>query len=133
MKVIMSEKMKIQLLKAQQAEVDAVLMYKGLAEVVNIESIKEIFLQLAKDEGKHAAIIRKITGEVLMPKETKTKLVKLIYKFFGLKRILKLISNGEFSAAKNYVSLVAHFPEINEIRLDEIRHGEIIKECVTQL
>ena len=133
MKTIMTEKMNKQLLKAQQAEVDAVLMYKGLSEVVNIESMKEVLLQLAKDEGKHAAIIRKLTGEVLMPKETKKNLVKLIYKVFGLKSVLKLISNGEFSAAENYVSLVAHFPEIEEIRLDEIRHGEIIKKCVTDL
>jgi rubrerythrin len=108
-------------------------MYKALADKVKDAKLKGIFLQLAKDEGKHAAIIRKITGEVLMPKKSKASVITFIYQILGLKVILKLISNGEFEAAKSYISIVELFPEVEEIRQDEIKHGETIKKYLSQL
>ena len=48
------------LLRAQQGEVDAVLMYNNLAEVVN-ETDAAIFRQLASEEGGHASVFHNYT------------------------------------------------------------------------
>ena len=47
---ISNEDMKI-LLKSQQGELDAVLMYNALAEVAKDQKDKDTFRQLAKEEG----------------------------------------------------------------------------------
>ena len=40
-----------ELLRSQQGELDAVLMYQRLAKVVKTDKEREAFLQLAKEEG----------------------------------------------------------------------------------
>ena len=133
MKNAISADVKKKLLKMQQAELDAVPMYKSLSELVKEPKLKETFLLLAKDEGKHAAIIKKLTGEVLMPKTTNTKVIGFMYRIFGLKAVLKMISKGEFLAAEKYITWVEKFPELEEVRLDEFRHGEIAQKCLNEL
>ena len=49
---ISKKDMKI-LLKSQQGELDAVLMYNALAEVAKDQKDKDTFRQLAKEEGHH--------------------------------------------------------------------------------
>ena len=57
---ISKKDMKI-LLKAQQGELDAVLMYNALAQVAKIQKDKDTFRQLAKEEGHHASVFHKLT------------------------------------------------------------------------
>ena len=45
-----------ELLRSQQGELDAVLMYQRLAKVVKTDKEREAFLQLAKEEGRHASV-----------------------------------------------------------------------------
>ena len=42
-----------ELLRSQQGELNAVLMYQRLAKVVKTEKERDAFLQLAKEEGRH--------------------------------------------------------------------------------
>jgi len=65
---ITNEEMKF-LLKSQQGELDAVLMYKALANKVKREKEAEAFRQLAADEGRHAAVLKQITKTVLKPRK----------------------------------------------------------------
>ncbi len=123
-----AEKEKI--IKAQQGELDAVILYLKLAETIREIKNKEIFLKIAADEGKHAGILRKYTGENLKPKNFKAFIVISIYKIFGLKFTIKMLAEGEFKAAKKYYSLVEKFPNIQEILKDEELHGKLIKDMI---
>ena len=64
----MDQKQKKILLKSQQGELDAVPMYLRLSAIAKDEALKNIFKQLAAEEGNHAAIFYKLTGEKLKPK-----------------------------------------------------------------
>ena len=76
---ISKKDMKI-LLKSQQGELDAVLMYNALAEVAKIQKDKDTFRQLAKEEGHHTSVFHKLTQTELTPKHTKELLLPILYK-----------------------------------------------------
>lgn len=114
------------LINSQQGELDAVILYKELAKLVNEES-KNTLLGIASDEGRHASILKQYTKVNLKPKVFKSMAVLLIYKIAGLKVTLNILSKGEIKAAKKYEVLVKKFPKIQEIILDEKRHGEILR------
>ncbi len=122
---ITPEEMKI-LLKAQQGELDAVKMYRALAKTVRDPGDAETFLQLAAEEGGHAAVFRALTGQVLRPKSTKAVLLPLLYRLIGKKRLYPMIAKGEYDAEKKYVSVAARFPETESVKNDEHRHGDTV-------
>jgi len=126
--VDMTEKEKKQLIKAQQGELDAVILYRTLAELIHEVENKALFLKIASDEGKHASILRKYTGENLEPKNLKSVIVTNIYKVFGIKIMLKILARGEFKAANKYSSLALKFPDIQEIIKDENLHGKSMQD-----
>ncbi len=127
----MNEK-KVQLIKAQQGELDAVILYRRLAEVVKNTKDKELFLRIAADEGKHASILKKYTGETLKASNFKALVVITLYKVLGLKFILKLLEKGELKAIEGYSLLVEEFPaiEIEEIIRDEALHATLINKII---
>ena len=114
------------LLRAQQGEMDAVLMYNRLAEVVN-EADASVFKQLASEEGHHASVFHNDTKTVLKPKRTKSILIPFLYKILGKERTYNLIANGEYSAAEKYKPLVCTFQDVVSVMNDETRHGDMVK------
>ncbi len=62
------------LLKSQQGELDAVLMYEALAKVVKDRRDSDTFKQLASEEGHHASVFRNLTKQTLKPKKDKSHL-----------------------------------------------------------
>ncbi len=114
------------LLKAQQGELDAVLMYTRLADVVPPDDAA-VFRQLAAEEGHHASVFHHYTGEVLQPKKTKAVMIPLLYKTLGRKTAYSLISGGEYSAGNKYKTLVLTFPDVQSVLDDEFRHGDMVK------
>ena len=50
-----------ELIHSQQGELNAVLMYQRLAKVVKTDKERETFLQLAKEEGRHASVFHAYT------------------------------------------------------------------------
>ena len=61
------------LLRAQQGELDAVLMYNALADAVKDKNDAQTFRQLASEEGHHAAVFRNITNQTLNRKRLSQK------------------------------------------------------------
>lgn len=114
------------LIKSQQGELDAVILYKKLARLVNEES-RSTLLGIASDEGRHASILKQYTKVNLKPKVFKSIATLLIFKITGLKVTLNILSKGEIKASKRYEALVYEFPKIQGIILDEKRHGEILR------
>ena len=117
------------LLSAQQGELDAVLMYNKLAEIVD-EKDAAVFRQLAAEEGRHASVFHNYTKTVLEPKRAKSIFIPLMYRVVGRKQTYKLISDAEYSAAEKYKALVCTFSDVNSVMADETRHGDMVKELL---
>ncbi len=121
---------KEQLLKAQQGELDAVLLYKALAKRTKNSEVKARFEQVASDEGKHAAILRGYTNHTLQPRKTKARVISLIYVLLGHSFTCKLLMKGELASVPGYMKLVGKYPKIQEIIEDERRHADIAKNLL---
>ena len=119
-----------ELIRSQQGELNAVLMYQKLAKVVKTDKERETFLQLAKEEGRHASVFHAYTKEALKPKKTKAVIMPLLYRILGKKRLYKLIAKGEYDAATGYEHLIADFPDVESVKNDEKRHGDIVSGLI---
>ena len=124
-KMITEQEMKT-LIKAQQGEMDAVLMYRALAKTVKDPEDAKTFLQLAAEEGHHAAVFRKLTGRSLKPGKAKAIFLPRLYKVLGRNRLYPIIANGEYAAVKKYEPVVERFPEVESVKNDEQRHGDTV-------
>lgn len=122
----MTQKQLNELLRSQQGELNAVLMYQRLAKVVKTDKERDAFLQLAKEEGRHASVFHSYTKIVLKPKKAKSRIMPILYYLLGKKRLYKLIAQGEYSAAVGYEHLIAEFPDVESVKNDEKRHGDIV-------
>ena len=122
----MTEDQRKELLRSQQGELDAVLMYQRLAKVVKTEKEQDTFLLLAKEEGRHASVFHAYTKEVLKPQKTMARIMPLLYHLLGRKRLYRMIAKGEYDAAVGYEHLITDFPEVENVRNDEKRHGDIV-------
>ncbi len=112
--------------EAQQGEVDAVLMYEKLSEVVKDSKDKEAFTRLASDEARHAAVFFKYTGKELKANPAKSILVPMMYKTIGREKVYPIIAKGEYDAADKYKNILGEFPEIEEVMNDEVHHGDAV-------
>ena len=128
--MIMTQEQRKELLKNQQGELDAVIMYQRLANVVKTEREREALLQLAREEGRHASVFHAYTGEALTPKKTLARIVTMLYRLIGQKRLYKIIARNEYAAFDGYEHLIADFPEVDSVRHDEKRHGDIISSLI---
>ena len=115
------------LIKAQQGELDAVIVYRRLAEAMKEIKNEKILLRIAADEGKHAGILRKYTGATLRASKFKASVVIAMYKVLGFKFTLRVLEKGELKAVKAYSLLVAEFPKLDRIISDEALHADLIK------
>jgi len=122
-----SKEQKAQLIKAQQGELDAVIVYRRLAEAMNDSKLEKILLRIAADEGKHAGILRAYTGETLRATKAKSLVVMFMYRIFGFKFLRNMMAKAELKAVKEYALLVADFPKINKIMSDEAIHADLLK------
>ncbi|MDE6302872.1 MAG: rubrerythrin [Clostridia bacterium] len=124
----MDKKVRKKLLFFQQNELNAVAMYTRLAELVKNESIETELLKLATEEGKHASVIKNVTGEILRPKNLMKNGVVLGYRFLGKKAIFKMIASVDAKSADMYKKYADVFPpEVIAIADDELRHADIIR------
>jgi rubrerythrin len=127
----MTPKQYKELLRSQQGETNAVLMYKRLAQVVKTEREREAFLQLAREEGRHASVFHAYTKQVLKPQKTMSVVLPLLYRLLGKKWLYRLIAKGEYDAAVAYEHLIADFPEVESVKNDEQRHGDIVSALLS--
>ena len=127
----MTPKQYKELLRSQQGETNAVLMYKRLAQVVKTEREREAFLQLAREEGRHASVFHAYTKQSLRPQKTMSVVLPLLYRLLGKRWLYRLIAKGEYDAAVAYEHLIADFPEVESVKNDEKRHGDIVSALLS--
>lgn len=121
-----------QFTKFQQAELDGVEAYKALAGATDDEYEKEVFLKLAADEGKHAAFFRGFTDKALKPKKAQAFMLSKMFRAAGRKKIFKTVSDAEYAGYDMYTPYLEKFPSIADVREDEKRHGDTMKELLNR-
>ena len=126
----MTDVQKKELIKSQQGELDAVLMYKAPAKAVKSPYDAETFNRLAAEEGGHAVIFKEYTGETLRPKKTLATLLPVLYGIIGKNRLYPIIAKFEYDAAKNYEHLISDFPKVESVKNDETRHGDTVNSLL---
>lgn len=122
---ITRKEMKV-LLKAQQGELDAVLMYEALAKAAKNPADAEVFRVLAKDELRHALVFYRLTKKRLLPKPGKAVLLPALYKSIGKERLYPMIAKREYEAFNTYAPVANRFPSIKRVQKDEAHHGDVI-------
>ena len=128
--VKMTDEARKTLIKAQQGELDGVETYLMLAEVVYNEDDVKAFKELAADEGRHAAVFKNITGEVLKPNKTQAFAVAVLYSLLGKKILYPLIAKFEYAAIPGYEELMKDYPEVESVKNDEKRHGDTLNSLL---
>lgn len=118
------------LITAQQGELNAVILYKSLADLVNNEEDKKIMLSIVSDEGRHAAQLRKLTNKTFKPRKALKDLTLFSYKVFGRKITYLIMAKAEAGASKIYISLLSEYPQLKQISDDEARHSEALTHLV---
>ncbi len=118
------------LLKAQQGELDAVLMYNALAKAVKDPNDAETFRRLAAEEGRHAAVFKSLTNRTLQPKKTLAALLPILYRLIGRKLLYPVIAKFEYAAADTYAPVAERFPAVQSVKDDEKRHGDTVTELL---
>ena len=108
------------LLKSQKGELEGVMMYKALADVVDDPKDAEVFKQLAAEEGHHAAVFRRITKKDVVPGKVTSFLLPRLYKLIGRERLYPIIAD------KTYGPLAEIFTDVQEVKSDEKRHGDTV-------
>lgn len=121
-----------ELLKAQQAELDSALMYNALADLTEDADTAEKLRGFAKDEADHATIYYHLTRTELTARDTRSTAVCTAYRLLGRAGTFGSLATAEYAAAKACEHLCRHFPEIELIREDEIRHGDELLAMLRQ-
>ena len=128
----MTDKQRKELLRSQQGELDAVLMYNALAKAVKREPDSATFKQLAKEEGRHAQVFHQYTQTALQPKTLKSRLLPMLYRLLGRRLLYPLIAKGEYKAEKGYQHLIADFSDVASVAADEKRHGDTVMSLLNE-
>lgn len=120
------------LIPFQQQELDAVIMYRALALKMKNKQDRELLEELAACEGKHAALLKQLTGRALKPRSFLKNLVLCSYSLIGKRLLFRIMSKTEKAAYKLYMPFFNDFPITVEIAEDEIRHGEDLLKVIKQ-
>lgn len=115
----------------QQSELDAVKMYQALAERTGEETMRKALLSLGAVEGRHAAILSKITGvHDLKPTDRMAKLVTGVDRFIGRRPTLVLMAVGEYGASWLYKPLAKAESTLVEVGKQEAEHAAALLRLV---
>jgi len=122
------------LLVFQQSELDAVRMYQVLTEGAADENEKQLLRQLGAVEGRHAAILRGITGiSDLKPTDKMAKPVGLLREKLGKTATYTLLALGEHGAYFLYQPLARKYDALKQVAQDERDHGNTLLRLVKAL
>lgn len=117
-------------LSAQKGEINASLMYKEFANITKDEKLKQIFLEVASDEGRHAGILSKYTCKKIKPSIAQAKLLGCVYKLMPKKFLFFVMSKGEESGGNGYKPYINDYPEFENMMNDEYKHRDMFKQLM---
>ncbi len=97
-------------------------VYLQLSRLTQNEHNREVLAGIARDEARHAELIRGILGEAVRPNKWMVKRIVWNARIFGLTFALKLMERGEHNAELAYREAVATYPQLAAIADDEAAH-----------
>ena len=122
------------LLIFQQSELDAVKMYQVLTEKAAGEDEKQLLRGLGAIEGRHAAVLRGITGvSDLKPTDKMAKPIGLLREKLGANATYTLLALGEHGAYFLYQPLAKKYDALRQVAQDERDHGNTLLKLVRAL
>lgn len=116
----------------QQQELNAVRMYKTLAEKSKDERLSSLYSTLAAEEGKHAAKCRKFTDLTLKPGALMAVGIAFV-RPLGKQATMSVIARFERLGGNIYQKLAAALPEFSDSAADELRHSEMLLAMKAEL
>lgn len=114
----------------QQEELNAVIMYKALANKMKNENDRDILLKMATCEGKHASMLKKLTGKTLKTQGVLKYIVLCGYHTIGKKALFRIMAKTERTAYKLYEPFFENFPSTVEIAKDELDHADTLLKMI---
>ncbi len=128
----MREDIKQELLKAQESEMETVVIYRYLSTRAKDPEMKATLLRMASDEGKHAGVIRKFTGKTLKRKEQPAFRFRMMTRIFGLKAMLRMMLTSEQKNVEAYRPAAKANPALRDVLKDEQRHVQLLNDMLSK-
>lgn len=98
----------------QQSELNAMTMYRALAERAEEEKTRDLLQKIAADEGRHAAVFRGLTCVTLPIRKGLLRAVLCMKVVLREKNTYRVLAFGEKRASKTYERFVERYG-INEV------------------
>lgn len=111
-------------LRFQQDEVTNAAIYEKIASRLPDSKNADIMHQIANDEKKHAARWESVTGKELKPSSFKVASFVFMAKVLGITFAVKKLEKGEADGQDGYRTVLAEFPDVQEIIDEENRHED---------
>jgi VIT1/CCC1 family predicted Fe2+/Mn2+ transporter len=118
------------LITAQKTEITEHYIYDRLSHSVKGDGNREILQRISKDELKHHNLCNYYTCIEVKPNRFKIWLYYVISRVFGITFGLKLMERGEDKAHAAYQQLAKTIPEVENVVLDEERHGNELIDLI---
>lgn len=116
------EELRLRLVQYQRDELTGQLVYSRLAKWEKNPHNKAVLSRIASDEGDHAAIWRRHTGEAGSVQRWKAFLYTILGYVFGFTFAVKLMEREENLAVSEYEALSQYIPEARAIMEQEEKH-----------
>lgn len=120
----MDKKIATKLLQIQRDEIESLEIYSRLAKYEKIPANRKILQSIAKDEGIHYKMLKKITGSDIQPRRWRIFLYVSISRILGLTFGLKLMELWEAEAQGAYKSIAHKYPDVEKILREEEAHEQ---------
>ena len=117
--------------KMQHNEVTEHVIYGDLAKRVKGHN-GDVLARISAEEGKHAALWAKYTGEMPSPGLGKILLYRFLAFVFGITFVINMMESGEEGAQSVYDSISDEVPEALCIYKDEQAHEEALIELIDE-
>lgn len=129
----MKEDVKKELLKAQESELETVIIYKYLASIAKDEEMKATLLKMSSEEGRHAGILRKYTHTTINRKDKPSWAFRVATRVLGIRFALKMMLMTEEKTVQAYAPLAAsNVPLMKDVLNDEKRHRKNLQKFVDE-
>ncbi len=128
----MREDIKKELVKAQKGELETVVIYKYLANLAKDEEVKAAFNKMATEEGRHAGILRKYSGQSLKRNDKPALRFRIMTRILGIRFAMKMMLVTEQRSAEAYAPMATSVPLMRDVVNDEKRHKKILQRFIDE-
>ncbi len=118
--------------RMQRNEVTEEQVYARIAAQVKNAKNKATLLSISAEEGRHAALIARYTGETVKPCGWRAAWFAGLARVFGFTFAVKLMEQGENTASRLYAALNTRFPAVAALAADEESHENALLEILEE-